>query len=62
MARSHVGPTWRAAGREEDGSHDKTFDLPMAKSVVADDGSVLLSRPVETGDIFRMCQVKDAPI
>jgi isocitrate dehydrogenase len=30
--------------------------------VVADDGTVLLSRPVETGDIFRMCQVKDAPI
>ena len=30
--------------------------------VVADDGTVLLERPVEAGDIFRMCQVKDAPI
>ena len=30
--------------------------------MVADDGTVLLERPVETGDIFRMCQVKDAPI
>jgi len=30
--------------------------------VVADDGKVLLERPVETGDIFRMCEAKDAPI
>ena len=30
--------------------------------VVAEDGTVLLSVPVETGDIFRMCQVKDEPI
>ena len=30
--------------------------------VVADDGKVLLERPVETGDIFRMCQTKDEPI
>ena len=30
--------------------------------MVADDGTVLLSQPVETGDIFRMCQVKDEPI
>lgn len=49
---------------EEYGSHDKTFELAADGEVrvVADDGSVLLSRPVETGDIFRMCQVKDAPI
>ncbi len=49
---------------EEYGSHDKTFELPADGTVrvVADDGSVLLERPVETGDIFRMCQVKDAPI
>jgi isocitrate dehydrogenase len=49
---------------EEYGSHDKTFELTADGEVrvVADDGSVLLSRPVETGDIFRMCQVKDAPI
>ncbi len=49
---------------EEYGSHDKTFEVPTGGTVrvVADDGTVLLSRPVETGDIFRMCQVKDAPI
>ena len=49
---------------EEYGSHDKTFELTADGEVrvVADDGTVLLSRPVETGDIFRMCQVKDAPI
>ncbi|HUB10858.1 MAG TPA: NADP-dependent isocitrate dehydrogenase [Acetobacteraceae bacterium] len=49
---------------EEYGSHDKTFEVPAGGTVrvVADDGTVLLSRPVETGDIFRMCQVKDAPI
>jgi isocitrate dehydrogenase len=49
---------------EEYGSHDKTFEVPAGGTVrvVADDGTVLLARPVETGDIFRMCQVKDAPI
>ena len=49
---------------EEYGSHDKTFEVPASGTVrvVADDGTVLLSRPVEAGDIFRMCQVKDAPI
>jgi len=49
---------------EEYGSHDKTFEVPTdgIVRVVTDDGTVLLSRPVETGDIFRMCQVKDAPI
>ncbi|MFM7777784.1 MAG: NADP-dependent isocitrate dehydrogenase, partial [Alphaproteobacteria bacterium] len=49
---------------EEYGSHDKTFDLAADGEVrvVADDGTVLLSRPVEAGDIFRMCQVKDTPI
>ncbi|HEY1311548.1 MAG TPA: NADP-dependent isocitrate dehydrogenase, partial [Pseudolabrys sp.] len=49
---------------EEYGSHDKTFEVPAAGTVrvVADDGKVLLERPVETGDIFRMCQTKDAPI
>jgi isocitrate dehydrogenase len=49
---------------EEYGSHDKTFELAADGEVrvVAEDGTVLLSRPVETGDIFRMCQVKDAPI
>jgi isocitrate dehydrogenase len=49
---------------EEYGSHDKTFEVATAGTVrvVADDGTVLLSQPVETGDIFRMCQVKDEPI
>jgi isocitrate dehydrogenase len=49
---------------EEYGSHDKTFEVATAGTVrvVADDGTILLSQPVETGDIFRMCQVKDAPI
>src|SRR5487761_2554800 len=49
---------------EEYGSHDKTFEVPAAGTVrvVADDGKVLLERSVETGDIFRMCEAKDAPI
>jgi isocitrate dehydrogenase len=49
---------------EEYGSHDKTFEIPTAGTVrvVTDDGKVLLERPVETGDIFRMCEAKDAPI
>ncbi|MEI7711352.1 MAG: NADP-dependent isocitrate dehydrogenase, partial [Rhodospirillales bacterium] len=49
---------------EEYGSHDKTFELATDGTVrvVTDDGTVLLSVPVETGDIFRMCQVKDVPI
>ena len=49
---------------EEYGSHDKTFEVPAGGKVrvVADDGKVLLERPVETGDIFRMCELKDAAI
>jgi isocitrate dehydrogenase len=49
---------------EEYGSHDKTFEIPANGTVrvVAEDGKVLLERPVETGDIFRMCEVRDAPI
>jgi isocitrate dehydrogenase len=49
---------------EEYGSHDKTFEIPADGTVrvVADDGKVLLERPVETGDIFRMCEARDAPI
>ncbi len=49
---------------EEYGSHDKTFEVPASGTVrvVADDGKVLLEQPVETGDIFRMCEVRDAPI
>jgi len=49
---------------EEYGSHDKTFEVPAGGTVrvVADDGRVLLERPVETGDIFRMCELRDAPV
>ena len=49
---------------EEYGSHDKTFILDAAGEVqiVDAEGQVLLKQPVEAGDIFRMCQVKDAPI
>lgn len=49
---------------EEYGSHDKTFILQSAGTIEVTDtqGNVLLSQSVEQGDIFRMCQVKDAPI
>jgi len=48
---------------EEYGSHDKTFQLNEAGTVeVIADGAALLTQSVEAGDIFRMCQVKDAPI
>ncbi|PKG58952.1 MULTISPECIES: NADP-dependent isocitrate dehydrogenase [unclassified Shewanella] len=49
---------------EEYGSHDKTFEIAAAGSVnvVDQSGVVLMSHKVEAGDIFRMCQVKDAPI
>jgi isocitrate dehydrogenase len=49
---------------EEYGSHDKTFEISGAGAVQVVDGSgqVLLSHDVEAGDIWRMCQTKDAPI
>jgi len=49
---------------EEYGSHDKTFEIPANGKVRAVDasGKVLLEQDVEEGDIFRMCQVKDAPV
>ncbi|MFM0248897.1 NADP-dependent isocitrate dehydrogenase [Paraburkholderia sediminicola] len=50
---------------EEYGSHDKTFEVPEAgeaRIVDIDTGEVLLVQNVEEGDIWRMCQVKDAPI
>ena len=49
---------------EEYGSHDKTFEIPAAGTVriVDANGTVLISHEVEAGDIWRMCQVKDAPI
>jgi len=49
---------------EEYGSHDKTFEMsaPGKVRVIIEDGETLLEQEVDTGDIFRMCQVKDAPI
>ena len=49
---------------EEYGSHDKTFEMAGngAVRVVDASGKVLLEQKVEQGDIFRMCQTKDAPI
>ena len=49
---------------EEYGSHDKTFQIEAAGTVnvTNSQGDVLISHAVEAGDIWRMCQVKDAPI
>ena len=49
---------------EEYGSHDKTFEIPANGTirVVTSSDEVLLEHQVEKGDIWRMCQVKDAPI
>ena len=49
---------------EEYGSHDKTFEIsePGTMRVVDSAGKTLLEHDVESGDIWRMCQVKDAPI
>ncbi|KUL51764.1 MULTISPECIES: NADP-dependent isocitrate dehydrogenase [Streptomyces] len=49
---------------EEYGSHDKTFEIPATGTVRVVDGAgeVVLEQTVAAGDIFRMCQTKDAPI
>jgi isocitrate dehydrogenase len=49
---------------EEYGSHDKTFQISGSGTVKVEDetGNVLLEQIVQTGDIFRMCQTKDAAI
>ncbi len=49
---------------EEYGSHDKTFQAPANGSIRVVDGAgnTLMAQSVEAGDIFRMCQAKDAPI
>ena len=49
---------------EEYGSHDKTFQLNAAGKVqvIDSNGNILIEQNVDAGDIFRMCQVKDAPI
>lgn len=53
-----------AQAAEEYGSHDKTFQMEDFGEVrvVDANGNVLMQQGVEKGDIFRMCQVKDAPI
>ena len=59
---SNVGLMARQA--EEYGSHDKTFEVPAAGTVrvVDANGTALIEHQVEAGDIWRMCQVKDAPV
>ncbi|HYL89436.1 MAG TPA: NADP-dependent isocitrate dehydrogenase [Burkholderiales bacterium] len=50
---------------EEYGSHDKTFEIPedgVARVVDNQDGHVLMEQSVEAGDIWRLCQTKDAAI
>ncbi len=49
---------------EEYGSHDKTFEIPAngTVKVIDQDGNSLMEHQVSKGDIWRMCQVKDAPI
>ncbi len=49
---------------EEYGSHDKTFEIPFdgTVNVVDQNGHVIMSHEVEKGDIWRLCQTKDAPI
>jgi isocitrate dehydrogenase len=53
-----------AQAAEEYGSHDKTFEIPAAGTVRVTDasGTVLIEHQVEAGDIWRMCQTKDAAI
>ena len=59
---ANVGLMAQAA--EEYGSHDKTFEAPGNGRirVVDASGAVLMDQQVEEGDIFRMCQTKDAPV
>ncbi|KAF1005910.1 MAG: NADP-dependent isocitrate dehydrogenase [Burkholderia sp.] len=53
-----------AQAAEEYGSHDKTFQISTAGVVRVTDaaGTVLIEHTVQTGDIWRMCQTKDAPV
>jgi len=59
---SNVGLMAKKA--EEYGSHDKTFEISNKGTVVVTDdkGDTIFSHAVEQGDIWRMCQTKDAPI
>ncbi|MDE1038262.1 MAG: NADP-dependent isocitrate dehydrogenase, partial [Phycisphaerales bacterium] len=49
---------------EEYGSHDKTFEIAASGTVkvIDNEGNTLMQHEVEAGDIWRMCQAKDAPI
>jgi isocitrate dehydrogenase len=49
---------------EEYGSHDKTFQVPVAGVVRVTDpaGKLVFETPVESGDIWRMCETRDAPV
>lgn len=49
---------------EEYGSHDKTFEIEADGTVQVTDskGEIIMEHPVEKGDIWRMCQTKDAPV
>lgn len=53
-----------AQAAEEYGSHNKTFQIPVAGTVrvVTETGDLLLSHEVAEGDIWRACQTKDAPV
>jgi isocitrate dehydrogenase len=54
-----------AQAAEEYGSHDKTFEIESpgtVRVVRVEDGTTLLEHDVDTGDIWRMCQTKDAAI
>jgi len=59
---SNVGLMAKKA--EEYGSHDKTFEAPGAGeiAVIDQNGDKVLTQPVETGDVFRMCQTKDIAV
>ena len=61
-AVSNVGLMAQKA--QEYGSHDKTFEVAMdgVMKIVDTDGNVLIEHAVEKGDIWRACQVKDAPV
>ena len=53
-----------AQAAEEYGSHDKTFEIAKDGKVIVTDesGKVIFEHTVEAGDIWRMCQTKDAPV
>lgn len=53
-----------AQAAEEYGSHDKTFQITSDGTVYVmnAEGQILMEQEVQSGDIFRMCQTKDAPI